>query len=200
MKAFVLTTPASRASELQSGCETFKSCEQIVGFNRSILIPLLLTVVPVLDRYKARYYVNKGMATFNDSLRIAGHTGLICKDPSGEVRKVYPLPFIFTMDLGEQYVVAGVMAKHCAAWEVPKEKYADLRAARRPGYPVRTVEAMQKKRREMRLMSAGDARKEATKTGVYPRLKVRAELLQGLLDAYSLSRDSILTMCFPFRA
>src|SRR3569833_1278003 len=85
------------------------------------------------DRYKARYYVNKGLATFNDSLRIAGHTGLMCKDPSGEVRKVYPLPFIFAMDLGEQYTVVGVMAKHCAAWQVPLAKYADLRAARNPG-------------------------------------------------------------------
>ena len=137
--------------------------------------------VPMLDRYKARYYVNKGLATFNDSLRIAGHTGLMCKDPSGEVRKVYPLPFIFAMDLGEQYTVAGVMAKHCATWQVPLAKYADLRAARNPGYPTRTVAGMQTQRREMRQMSAGDAQKESTRTGVYPRLKVNNDTFAGMI-------------------
>ena len=127
----------------------------------------------MLDRYKVRYYVNKGLATFNDSLRHAGHVGLMCQDPSGELRKVYPLPFIFAMDLGEQYTVAGVMAKHCAAWEVPRAKYADLRAARDPGYPCRTVEGMRDARRAMRQMSSANRTKEASRVGVFPLLKVK---------------------------
>ena len=127
-------------------------------------------------RYKVRYYVNKGLALFNESLRVAGFTGLNCNDPTGTVRKVYPLPFIFAKDLGEQHTVAGVMQHHCATYVVPREAYADLRATRDPGYPKRTVKYMQDKRREIRKMPKKEATAEASRTGVYPRLKASAIL------------------------
>lgn len=79
-----------------------------------------------------RWYVNKGLATFYESLKRAGHEGLTCKDPSGEMRKVYPLPCIFACDLGEQHSVSGVLQHRCAVTEVPRHGYADLRAYRTP--------------------------------------------------------------------
>jgi hypothetical protein len=142
-----------------------------------LLSQATLTLVTLcVCRYKVRYYVNRGLALFNESLRVVGFQGLICNDPTGEVRKVYPLPFIFAKDLGEQHTVAGVMQHHCATYVVPREAYADLRATRDPGYPARTVKYMQAKRREIRKMPKKEATAEASRTGVYPRLKASAIL------------------------
>jgi hypothetical protein len=114
-------------------------------------------------RYKVRYFVNRGLALFNESLRVAGFQGLICNDPTGEVRKVYPLPFIFAKDLGEQHTVAGVMQHHCVTYVVPREAYANLQATRDPGYPARAVKYMQAKRREIRKMPKKEATAEASR-------------------------------------
>jgi hypothetical protein len=101
------------------------------------------------------------------SCKDAGYAGVRCLDPTGVVQTVYPLPFVFSKDLGEQPTIAGVLAGHCASRTVPPSQFDDLKAARvDPTAKIRTLAKMKDVRKAMEGLGKGEAATLAKANGL----------------------------------